>query len=301
MSDVETVPYAETRTTRLDPRWLAVVGLLGLLIWTYLPILRVLVREWQKNPNYSVGQLVPFAALYMLWTDRHRLARLTVRPSWVAGLVLIAVAQGVRFYGLMYLYESLERYSLILTVAGLVLLVAGRVVLQHVIWVILFLFLMIPLPERVHNAISGPLQTVATSGAVMTLEVMGVTVEQRGHQLELNGRTSVAVAEACSGLRMLTAFIMVSAVFAYIVNRPVWQKLVLLASSVPIAIVCNLVRLVVTSVLFMWTTTEVASKFSHDFAGLTMMPLAVLMLMGELWLLSRLVIEEQREPAKISV
>jgi exosortase len=301
LSDVETVPYAETRAARIDPRWLAAGGLLGLLIWTYLPILRILVREWQKNPNYSVGQLVPFAALYMLWTDRQQLARLSVRPAWIGGLALIILAQGIRFYGLMYLYESLERYSVIFTIAGIVLLAGGWAVLQRTVWVILFLFLMIPLPERVHNLISGPLQDLATHGAVMTLELMGVTVEQQGHVMQLNGTTPVAVAEACSGLRMLTAFIMVSAVFAYIVNRPAWQKLVLLASSIPIAILCNLVRLVVTALLFMWTTSSIANQFFHDFAGLTMMPLAVFMLMGELWLLSKLVIEEQREPAKISL
>jgi high-affinity Fe2+/Pb2+ permease len=61
------------------------------------------------------------------------------------------------------------------------------------------------------------------------------------------------------------------------------------------------VRLVVTALLFMWTTSSIANQFFHDFAGLTMMPLAVFMLMGELWLLSKLVIEEQREPAKISL
>ena len=101
------------------------------------------------------------------------------------------------------------------------------------------------------------------------------------------------VAEACSGLRMLTAFVIVAAVLAYVVNRPRWQKLVLIISSIPVAILCNIARVVVTALLFQVAGSDVAEKFFHDFAGWAMMPLAVLILVGELWIMSRLVIEDE--------
>jgi exosortase len=278
-------------TARRGVAWLVLAALLAVLLWSYWPVLRPLAREWQTDDNYSVGALVPFAALYLLWNDRKTLARCSPRPCWW-GLALILLAVAARAFGLVVLFESAERYSFILMVAGLVLLIAGRDVFRQVFWILLFLFLMVPLPGKVHNGISGPLQGLATTGAVMTLELLGVTVAREGHTMLLNDSVPLAVAEACSGLRMLTAFVVVAATLAYVVRRPRWQKAVLVCSSIPVAIICNLVRLAVTAVLFLAVSSKVGERFFHDFAGWTMMPMAVFILVGELWILSRLVIEE---------
>jgi exosortase/archaeosortase family protein len=97
---------------------------------------------------------------------------------------------------------------------------------------------------------------------------------------------------------MLTSFIMVGCVLALIVHRPTWQKAVLAISSVPIAILCNLVRLVVTALLFLLVSGKVAEKFFHDFAGRTMVPMAILLMMGEMWIMSRLVVGDSHDPDK---
>jgi exosortase len=263
------------------------------LLWSYWSVVAGLLRDWRSNDNYSVGQLVPLAAVYLLWQERHALARLAAKPSgW--GVLLILFAQALLAFGLLFLFESAERYSLVIAVAGVVLMVCGRKVFRQVSWILLFLFLMVPLPGRIHNLISGPLQDLATVGAVAALELAGVTVTRAGHVMVLNDRVHVAVAEACSGLRMLTAFIVVAAVLAYIVPRPRWQKAVLVISSIPVAIVCNLLRLVTTALLFMVTSSQTAERFFHDFAGWTMMPMAVVILLGELWMMSRLILPEPR-------
>jgi exosortase len=108
----------------------------------------------------------------------------------------------------------------------------------------------------------------------------------------LNQDIPMAVAEACSGLRMLTAFIIVAAFLAYMVNRSRRQKAVLLFSSIPVGVACNIMRLCVTAVLFLFASAEVAKKFFHDFAGLAMMPVAVLLMFGELWLMQKLTLPE---------
>jgi exosortase len=149
---------------------------------------------------------------------------------------------------------------------------------------------MVPLPGRIHNMVSGPLQSQATAGAVYILEVLGITVTREGHVLVLNHSVPVAVAEACSGLRMLTAFVMVGSVMAYVFARPFWQKCVLVLSTVPVAIACNLIRLVVTAMLFLYTSSETAERFFHDFAGWTMMPIAIGLLLLELWVMGKLVV-----------
>ena len=274
--------------------WLAVgAATLAALAWAYWPVIYRLVADLNQDENYSVGLLVPFVAIYLAWRERKALAQYDLRPAWFAGIGLILLAQAAYLYGLFILLESAERYALMLTVAGLVLMVAGWQAFRRLVWVLLFLFLMVPLPGRVHNMISSPLQTQATTGAVFFLEIFGASVHRAGNVITVNG-TEVAVAEACSGLRMLTAFVVVAATLAYLVNRPRWQKGVLLVSSVPIAIACNLVRLVITAALFGAGYSKAAETFFHDFAGLMMMPLAVFILAGELWLMKRLVIPEEK-------
>ena len=161
---------------------------------------------------------------------------------------------------------------------------------------------MFPLPGRVHNLISGPLQRMATTGSVFLLEAIGIRVGQEGNVVMLNGNTPLAVAEACSGLRMLTAFVIVAAFIAYMIKRSRVKKTVLILSSIPVGVVCNILRIVVTAVLMLYINTEVAEKFFHDFAGLVMMPAAVLLLFSEIWLIDKLIVTEpnlQHDKAKL--
>jgi exosortase len=264
------------------------------LVWAFWSPLWVLIKEWNGNEDYSVGMLVPFVAAYFVWRDRAALAQVDLKPCWL-GLGVVLAALAARFYGLLILMESAERYAIVLAIAGLVLWVAGWVVFKRLAWVLVFLLLMVPLPGRVHNLISGPLQTQAARGAEFMLELSGAVVLRAGNVLTVNG-VEVGVAEACSGLRMLTAFVIVSATLAYLVRRPPWQKAVVVASSVPIAILCNLIRLFVTASLYGAGYDESARALIHDFPGFAMMPPAVLMLAGELWLMKRLVVPEGADP-----
>jgi len=270
-----------------------VLGALVLLTaWSYWPTIVSLFKEWQRDDDYSAGQLVPLVALYLLWRERKTLRGCLLTPCWWTGAGLLILALAGRMYGLLFMFESAERYSLVLTIAGLVLMVAGRQVFRSVSWILLFLFLMVPFPGRVHNLISGPLQRFATTGSVFLLEAFGVRVSQQGNVVMLGENTTMAVAEACSGLRMLMAFIIVAAFVAYMVNRSRWQKAAILLSSIPVAVVCNIVRLFVTGVLMLLVSTQAGEKFFHDFAGLAMMPVAVLIMFGELWLMDKLTLAE---------
>jgi len=169
---------------------LTAAALLLVLVWTYWPTIVGLWKDWRGDPNYSVGQLVPLAALYLLWENRRSLRACRIAPCWW-GLGVLLLGQAGRFFGLLFLYESAERYALVLTIAGLVLLVAGRQVFWRVRWVLVFLLLTVPLPGRVHNAVSGPLQEYATVSTVFVLEVFGADVTREGNTLALNDQTSV--------------------------------------------------------------------------------------------------------------
>jgi exosortase len=289
----------ELRHTRV---WLilALLILPGITAWSYWPAIADLFDAWQKNDDYSAGQLVPWVAVFLVWRERKSIRQCLVMPCWRGGVTLLISAEIARTYGFLSTRLWVEEFSFILTVAGLVLLMAGRQVFRRVVWILLFLFLMVPLPVRLHTWIAGPLQRLATTGSVVLLEAVGAEVSQQGNVVLLGENTPIAVAEACSGLRMLMAFIIVAAFIAYMAKRPRWQKGVLLASSIPVAVLCNIVRIFATAVLMLHVSSEVGEKFFHDFAGLVMMPVAVILLFGELWLMDRVIVPTpQSQPRQV--
>jgi exosortase len=284
----------ERPAPRRDPRgvqrWIVAAALLlAALLGSYAPVLRGLLHEWQRDPDYSAGALAPLAALGLAWRDRRALAAGGARAGWVAGVALLIAAQALRLAGVIWLYESLERYAFWASLVGVLWLVCGGRVVWRARWLLALLLLMVPLPGQAHNLVSGRLQTIAAAGTPVVLELLGLAVSRAGHVLVINDRVEIGVVEACSGLRMLTAFVLVAALFAFMIERPRWHKALLVLSSVPIAVFCNLVRLVATALLYLLISAEFGERFFHDFAGLTMMPLAVAVLLAESALLARLV------------
>lgn len=277
--------------TLIHSRWTlagCVLAIIAVTTWSYWPMLSGLFHSWMTDDDYSAGQLVPLVAMFFLWWDRKLLQQCVLAPCWRAGVLFLIAAQTAHIYGLLSFRFSAERYSFVLTLAALVLLMAGRQVLRRVSAILVFLFLMFPLPGRLHAAVSSPLQSLATSGSVFLLEAFGTRVTQQGNIVNLDNNIPLAVAEACSGLRMLTAFIIVAGFIAYMIKRPRWQKGVLLISSIPVAVICNIIRIFVTALIMLHLSRELGEKFFHDFAGLVMMPVATILMFGLLWLLQKL-------------
>lgn len=272
--------------------WLGAVILLLTVIWSYWkPTVAGLWTIWLRNDEYSSGMLVPIIAAYIVWLRRKDLGACPIRPS-IWGLFALVGAQALRFFGLFFMYASAERMSLVLTIAALVLLLFGWKLFWKVSSVLVFLFLMLPLPNRVQMAATLPLQDWATSSAVFCLETLRYEVIREGNIINLNG-TMVAVVEACNGLRMVTAFFVISGLVVLLVQRRWWEKLIILASAVPIGLICNTLRLAVTAMAFTKIDAQHWEKAFHDYGGLAMMPLALGIVVFELWLLSNLVIESR--------
>jgi exosortase len=277
--------------------FLAAVFIFIVFLWSYWPGLVELWELWKISDEYSSGLLVPFLSVYVLWSRRSDIAGCSVRPS-IWGLFAFAGAQAVRLFGLFLMYSSAERLSIVLSIAALILLLFGWKLFRKVSPILLFLCLMLPLPNIIQYNVGLNLQRLATSSAVFCLEVIGYAVTQDGHTIDI-GNVSVAVLEACNGLRMITAFFVISGLVVLIVQRTWWEKLVILVSSLPIALLCNTIRLVITAMFFTILEGEYWERVFHDFGGYVMMPLALAAIVGELWLLAKLTVFPTKEKAII--
>jgi exosortase len=279
------------RGLQLDKRgflFLAAAGFLCVVfIWSNWFSLKDLWDIWQRSDEYSSGLLVPLLAGYVLWGRRERFVSGVVKPSlW--GLPVFAAAQAMKFFGLFFMYSSMERLSIVVSIAGLLLLLLGWEYFRKVFTVMLFLCLMLPLPASIHSSLLLPLQSWSTASAVFCLEILGYDVIRTGNIIDING-TTVAVVEACNGLRMIMAFFVIGGFIVLLSKRARWEKLMVFISCIPIALLCNTIRLAVTAIAFTVVKGEYWEKTFHDFGGYAMMPLAIGVIMSEFWLLERIV------------
>ena len=259
---------------------------LAALVWAYSTVLTDLWGIWTRNDDQSSGLLVPFLALYVAFNRRHALAEIPAR-AWYWGAAVVILGFAMRFGGTMLQFATMERFSIIVVVTGMVLTIFGPRMTRKVAWVLAFLLLMLPMPGPVQRALSLPLQGWATTSAVFVLELFGWIVVREGNVMSI-GDTTVAVAEACNGLRMLMAFVIVSTLAAFVSKRAWWEKGILVASSIPIAIICNTIRLSVTAMAFTRHYGESVNMMFHDWGGYAMMPLALGMLGLEILILDRI-------------
>jgi exosortase len=274
------------RLRALLPAILIGVPSLG-LAWAFGDTLVELNRTWATNPQYSHGYLVPLFAAYLLWMRRDRLDRSALRPSWL-GLPVLGFGLGLRLYGGYFFYTWLEMIALIPCVAGLVLTLGGRAAGRWAWPAVLFLAFMIPLPYRVATSMSGPLQHLATVTSTFVMQTCGLPALAEGNVILLND-AEIGIVEACSGLRMLVVFFALATAVAMVARRPLVDRLIVLASAVPIALAANIARITATGALHEFTDSATANAFFHDVAGWFMMPLALVLLALELKLLAALI------------
>ncbi len=175
--------------------------LLILIAWLYAPIAGRLVHQWWTDPNFSHGFFVPAFSAYVVWQDRVRLAALRRTPSmW--GLPIILLSVFLLLLGVFGAELFLSRISLVILIAGMVIFFLGWEMLGGLLFPLLFLILMVPIPAIVFNQITFPLQILASKLAAWSLPFCGVPVLREGNVINLPAMP-LEVADACSGIRSL--------------------------------------------------------------------------------------------------
>jgi exosortase len=268
-------------------RTLRALAVIGLLIVVYFPILRAMVNHWRSIPDYSHGFLIVPLALYFAYERKNKLKAARIEGSWW-GLVPLCIGLMLLAFGQLGALLTSLRSGFVLTLMGLVLLLLGREVFRILLFPLGFLLLMIPLPQSFVNVVAFPLQLIAAKWAVWSLQQLSIPVLLEGNIIHLPN-TQLFVAEACSGLRSLMALLTLGVVFAHFFQRGrTAQQLVLVMSTIPIAIFVNAVRVALTGLLAHSLGQHAAGGFIHDFQGLITFSLAFFLLLAEARLLQRL-------------
>ncbi len=262
------------------------IALAVIVLVTYGAAMAGLVGRWWNDPDYLHGFLVPMFAGFLLLRRREMLAGFEPEGSWW-GLPLLGLAGAMRAASAYYYYDLLDPASLIPCLAGLALFLGGWKTLRWAGPSIAFLVFMIPLPGFLATQMGYPLQRTATIASTYLIQTVGVPAVADGVIISL-GDSQIGVAEACNGLRNMMLFIAVGTAVALTMKRPLIEKIIVVLSAAPIAVIANVVRITATAVLHSMSHHDLANTTYHDLAAWFMMPLAVVLLWGELAILRRI-------------
>src|ERR1022692_4748261 len=261
--------------------WVAWAWFGALLLLSYAPVLWRLVRQWDSDPDMGHGFFVPLVAGFIVWQKRAELLALKPAPNW-GGLAVVLYAGLQLWIATLGAELFLARTAFVISIVGIVLLLGGTAWVRALAFPLFLLFFMIPIPTVVYNSITFPLQLLASRVSTQALDLMQIPVLREGNVLEL-AEQKLSVVEACSGIRSLLSLTFLSLVYGYFFESKVWMRVVLIVSTIPIAIVANASRVTLTGVLTEYKP-ELAEGFFHTASGwvIFMVALAIMIVLHQI-------------------
>ncbi len=234
---------------------------LPLIAWLYAPVLARLFAVWMHDPFFSHGIFVPAFALLVLWRDRKKLKAIEAAPS-LAGLPLVGLALLMPHSTVLKGGLFFSGVSLLLLLAGLIILLYGWEFFRAVLFPWAFLILMIPVPSVILQKVTFPLEVPTLKLSAFLLQLAGVPLVREGNVIMLDANSTLFSFGAASGIRSLLTPLTVAIIHGYLADNRKWVRAVLACSSVPIAIVADSIRIVGTCLVAQFWGLDEADVFS---------------------------------------
>lgn len=287
--------------------WVKVGILTILFLYLFRYQIGPVVTLWFNDASWSHGLLIPLFSLYFLNQRKLQILQTESKPNWL-GMVFILLSLMVLLLMIVqFRMTYLEQLTVVAALGAVVLFLGGWPILRYTWLPILYLIFAIPLPQRILRALTIPMRTWAADIAAWFLNLVpnlqatntGVVIDvvYKGTLIE----PALDVAEACSGMRLLTAFLALGVAMAYLHERPILHRIVLLISTVPIAIFCNIIRVTITGLIYVLWDPKYAQGIYHDMLGLLMLPLAFGLYGLLAWFMGNLLVEETAASADVVI
>jgi len=259
--------------------------LLSLWFVCFIPIYQNLVRVWLNHSDNSHGILVPLVSAYFIWQQKDKI-RSTQWSTWNWGGVVLAGSMGLYLLSYAGGIEVVARSMIVFSLIGLVLFTLGKTAFALLVFPLCFLIFMVPVPDSILELVAFPLQLFATKISTFLIQGVGISAYREGNILYF-AQTQLEVAEACSGIRSIMSFGMLSFIFAYMMHKIWWKRILLILSTIPLALFANIVRVTGTGILAHFYSAKAAMGFLHEFSGLVVFAFGFVLLLGEYLILNR--------------
>ena len=245
--------------------WISIIT--GLLLYAYYPLLDPLLTRYEtRDSYYSHGYLVPFVTLYLIWRKRKELAVLSPDGSFW-GLPLILLGLFIYIVGYFLRLNVPGYFSFLVVIFGITIFLGGWQITKVLLFPLLFIIFMLPLPTVVILGISFEIKMYVSEISSWFINLLGIETSTSGSRIFYPGGF-VWVGDPCSGLRSLISFLALGTVVVQLSTGGIWKKWILFISVVPIALLSNVVRIVVLTLASYIYGSQITSGFLHDFMGI---------------------------------
>jgi len=271
----------------------------AMLLAAFVPTLLEMAEKWWIHPEYGHGLLMPPVAAWMIWDRRKELSALR-RPGTgrflplLAALALVPLGAAL-VLGEMKLSWFLKPFAFFGALVACLAILYGWRGLRALVRPLVVLALMVPIPWRIVNWATVPLKRHAAVLATGLIDMTGLEAGLEGNLIHVPGIASLMVADACSGVRSLISLVAVAVMGCLFWKRHWIAKVLLVASTVPISILVNGLRIWSTAVLAAKVSPAAADEFWHYCEGLALFGVAALVLLGWGYVLHR-IFPAGREP-----
>jgi len=243
----------------------------------YVPTMIWMWDRWfARDSYYSHGILIPFVTIYLIWQKREELALIEkAKSAWGLPLVVVGMLMHA-FASLMRVY-FISGFSMLIVLIGLILFFYGFAIFRKILFPVLFLVFMIPVPLAIITNISFKMKIFAAKIATTVLNNSGIPAVREGSVIRMR-HAQVIVDDVCSGLRSLISLMALGSIFAYWMKSTMTKRGILFLTTVPIAIITNVFRVIfLSSVAEIWGV-QYAAGILHDVSGFLVFALAFVLL-----------------------
>lgn len=255
--------------------WQAIL-ILAFFVFAFFPVLKSLINAWSNSEDYSHAFFIAPISLYLIWMKKQELEKVPVRTS-MAGLGLCVCALLIYLFAFLAKIATVAAASMVLTFVALVWALYGTQVTKFLAFPLFFLFLMVPIPSQIYSAATIPLQLFVSEASAVVASAADIPLYREGNVLHLPERT-LQVVEACSGLRSIISLFTLSLVFGYIYHSSNVIRILLASTTLPIALLINIVRVLVMLAAFYYFNIDLTSGLAHTYFGVIIFLLAFFLL-----------------------
>lgn len=198
--------------------------------------------------------LIPLLCGYLLWNQRERIfavqsfAPRKAAPFAAAALIASFAALYLHSQGHAYLFSAISLLAAILLVIASFVALFGWAALRRAAFPFVMLLLALPLPELLIQRIISILQAQSAWLSAVLFSMLGIPVYKEGIMLSVPGVT-IEVARECSGINSSIALVLTMLLVARESLNSNWRRAVLVASSIPLSILKNAIRITTLTVL----------------------------------------------------
>ncbi len=238
-----------------------------LLFCAYYPIIEPLLQRFgARDSYYSHGYMVPFVSAYLVWRKRKELAALQPQGSYW-GLFLIVVGLFIHVVSYFLKINFASYASFLIVLFGMSLFLGGWKITRVLLFPLIFLIFMFPLPRVAILGISFEMKLLASEISSWLINLMGIETSVSGSRIFYPGGF-VLVGDPCSGLRSLISFLALGTVVVQLTSGNAWKKSILFFSVIPIALFSNAIRIIVLTLASYIYGNQIIEGFFHDFMGI---------------------------------